>query len=197
MTDGVIKGTGNSRYLKSVSNFKTLYPTYDDFAAALVAGTLPIDLKGINSSGWSTQGTPLTKANLLTDSTAALYGYGSTATVNQIFSAIKTLFNTFPSANTIAQVTSGSITGALRNGITIACNGTPIGGVLIAKDLAWGICIFAGTYNFMANVSTNGSVSSDRTSTTVITISGSSVNIKDPGMTSQNTEYGYLVFGRK
>lgn len=88
MTDGVIKGTGNSRYLKSVSNFKTLYPTYDDLVAALVAGTLPIDLKGINSSGWSTQGTPLTKANLLTDATAALYGYGSTATVNNILNNI-------------------------------------------------------------------------------------------------------------
>lgn len=83
MTDGVIKSTGNSRYLKSVANFMTLFPTYEDFAAALVAGNLPIDLNGINPDGWNQQATPLNKANLLADTTGAMLGLGSTATPNQ------------------------------------------------------------------------------------------------------------------
>ena len=52
MKDGVIKATGNSRYLKSVANFLTLYPNYKAFVAALVEGTLPIDLNGLNDAGW-------------------------------------------------------------------------------------------------------------------------------------------------
>ena len=69
MKDFTAKGAGNSRYLKSVSNFLTLYPTYADFAAALVAGTLPVDMNGINPDGILQAGTPLTKANLLDDTT--------------------------------------------------------------------------------------------------------------------------------
>ena len=74
MQNGIIKGTGNSRYLKSISNFLTQYPTYQDFVAALVAGTLPIDLNGINETGWDQLGTALNKANLLSDDTVLLYG---------------------------------------------------------------------------------------------------------------------------
>lgn len=79
MQDGIIKGTGNSRYLKSISNFLTQYPTYQDFVAALVAGTLPIDLNGINETGWDQLGTALNKANLLSDETAEALGLPSTA----------------------------------------------------------------------------------------------------------------------
>ena len=79
MQDGIIMGTGNSRYLKSISGFLAMYPTYEAFAQALVAGTLPIDLSGKNPDGWAQQGTPLNKANLLTDATAAIAGLGSEA----------------------------------------------------------------------------------------------------------------------
>ena len=78
MQDGIIKGTGNSRYLKSISNFLTQYPTYQDFVAALVAGTLPIDLNGVNETGWDQLGTALNKANLLSDETAEALGIGWT-----------------------------------------------------------------------------------------------------------------------
>ena len=104
MTDLVIKGTGNSRYLKSITNFLTQYPTYEDFANALVAGTLPIDFNGINSAGIQTQGTPLNKANLLKDATASKYGQGSNATVDSVLSQIPN--GTFPN------MTVGSATGA-------------------------------------------------------------------------------------
>ena len=93
MTDGVIKSTGNSRYLKSVANFMALYPTYEDFAAALIAGTLPVDLNGINPDGWNTQGTPLNKANLLADTTGSALGLGNTGTVNTALSKLKTLYD--------------------------------------------------------------------------------------------------------
>lgn len=44
------------------------------------------------------EGTPLNKANLLTDATAALYGKTSTATPNTIFAAIKPLITAAQSA---------------------------------------------------------------------------------------------------
>lgn len=74
MNDGIQKNTGNSRFLRSVPNFLSQYPTYEDFAAALVAGTLPIDLNGLNSAGWTQLPTMLNKANLLSDTTAAALG---------------------------------------------------------------------------------------------------------------------------
>ena len=85
MKDSVILGTGNSRYLKSVENFKTLYPTYEDFAAALVAGTLPIDLNGINAAGFQQIGDALSKETLLKDDTAALLGGDSSMVPNDAF----------------------------------------------------------------------------------------------------------------
>ena len=88
MQDGIIKGTGNSRYLKSISNFLQQYPTYQDFVAALVAGTLPIDLNGINETGWDQLGTALNKANLLSDETAALLGLPNTAVPDDAFQLV-------------------------------------------------------------------------------------------------------------
>lgn len=88
MKDFTAKGAGNSRYLKSVSNFLTLYPTYADFAAAMVAGTLPIDMNGINPDGILQAGTPLTKANLLDDTTASKLGLTGDPTVNQALAGI-------------------------------------------------------------------------------------------------------------
>ena len=88
MQDAITKGEGNSRYLKSVSDFLTDYPTYEAFVDALVAGTLPIDLNGINPDGWAQPGTALDKANLLTDATAALVGLGPEATPNEMFAVL-------------------------------------------------------------------------------------------------------------
>ncbi len=88
MQDAIALGTGNSRYLKSVSGFLSLYPTYEAFAEAMVAGTLPIDLNGKNPDGWAQQGTALDKASLLTDATAALVDLGSEATVNDVLATL-------------------------------------------------------------------------------------------------------------
>jgi len=88
MQDAIMKGTGNSRYLKSVSGFLTLYPTYETFVDALVSGTLPVDFNGINPDGWAQEGTPLDKASLLTDSTAGLAGLSEEDTPNDMFAAL-------------------------------------------------------------------------------------------------------------
>ena len=88
MKDSIQAGTGNSRYLKSVSDFLTQYPNYSSFAAALVAGTLPIDLNGINAAGFSQVGTPLNKSTLLKDSTATALGLTSDDVPDDAFATI-------------------------------------------------------------------------------------------------------------
>ncbi len=88
MKDGIIAETGNSRYLRSIAGFLQAYPTYEAFAAALIAGTMPIDWNGKNPDGWAQQGTELNKANLLTDATAALMDLGPEATPNEMLAAL-------------------------------------------------------------------------------------------------------------
>lgn len=88
MQDGIIKGTGNSRYMKSVADFMTRYPNYEAFAQALMTGTLPFDLNGINPEGWTQQGTALNKANLLSDTTAGNIGLTGNPTPNQALNTL-------------------------------------------------------------------------------------------------------------
>lgn len=90
MKDFIPKGTGNSRFLKAPSTFHFTYRTYDAFAAGLEAGTIPIDLNGINPSGVNQVGTPLNKSTLLTDATATALGLtGNDPTVNDAFNVLK------------------------------------------------------------------------------------------------------------
>lgn len=85
MKDSVIKGNGNSRYLKSSLEGIT---TWEQFRAALAAGTLPVDLNGINPEGFQQLGDPFNKASLLKDSTAALLGLPKTAVPDDAFVAL-------------------------------------------------------------------------------------------------------------
>lgn len=80
MKDSVLKETGNSRYLKT-SIPDTV--TWSEALTMMRNGTFPIDLLGINPDGFDQVGTPLNKANLLTDETAAKAGLDDTATPNQ------------------------------------------------------------------------------------------------------------------
>lgn len=118
MQDGIISGNGNSRYLKTVSAALGLYPTYEDFMAALIAGTFPIDLNGINAGGWKQQGTPLNKANLFSDSTASALGLNASNTPNDALAKIKVLIdaaNTNANSRAKAQVLSYVGTGTYGN----------------------------------------------------------------------------------
>lgn len=86
MQDGIIKGLGNSRWLKSSIGNTT---TWQQFLSSLIAGTLPIDLNGINETGWDQLGTALNKANLLSDETAEKYpGLPENPVPNDVFSLL-------------------------------------------------------------------------------------------------------------
>jgi hypothetical protein len=85
MKDGIIKGEGNSRLLKAPASIPA---TYAEFRAALLAGTLPVDLL-YNAAGWDVEGTALNKANLLTDTVAEALGLTSDdPTVNEALNAL-------------------------------------------------------------------------------------------------------------
>ena len=85
MIDSVLKGTGNSRFLKSAVPAGT---SWADALAMLQAGTFPIDFNGINTEGFQQVGTPLNKANLLKDATAAQIGLPPSTTPDEMFRAL-------------------------------------------------------------------------------------------------------------
>lgn len=85
MIDSVLKGTGNSRFLKSAVPAET---SWADALAMLQAGTFPIDFNGINTEGFQQVGTPLNKANLLKDATAAQIGLPPSTTPDGMFQAL-------------------------------------------------------------------------------------------------------------
>lgn len=88
MIDSVLKGTGNSRFLKSAVPAGT---SWADALAMLQAGTFPIDFNGINTEGFQQVGTPLNKANLLKDGTAGIISLPTSATPDEMFSALARL----------------------------------------------------------------------------------------------------------
>lgn len=90
-----MKGIGNSRYLKTVGEALSLYPTYEDFLQAMIAGTFPVDFNGINKDGWTQRGTPLNKANLLSDTVISTLGLstGANSTPNDAFNVLANIGN--------------------------------------------------------------------------------------------------------
>lgn len=107
MQNGIIKGNGASRYLKTIPNASALYPTYEDFILALTQGTFTIDFNGINESGWSQIGTELNKANLLSDETCALLGLDVSGSVPD--DALQSLYSIAAAPHT--KIATGSYTG--------------------------------------------------------------------------------------
>lgn len=95
MQDAIMKGSGNSRYLKTVGEALSLYPTYEDFLQAMIAGTFPVDFNGINKDGWTQQGTHLNKANLLSDTVISTLGLstGANSTPNDAFNVLANIGN--------------------------------------------------------------------------------------------------------
>lgn len=114
MQDLVTLGTGNSRLMKSNIPSST---TLAQLISMLNNGTFPYDTGPLNSVGISQQGTALNKENLLTDSTAALYGLGTDAVPDDVLVKAKSLISTAQStAEGRAQIVSGSYVGTGRNG---------------------------------------------------------------------------------
>ena len=73
----------------------SLYPTYEDFMQAMVAGIFPVDFNGINKDGWTQLGTPLNKANLLSDTVISTLGLstGANSTPNDAFNVLANVGN--------------------------------------------------------------------------------------------------------
>lgn len=85
MKDAILKGAGDSRYLKSKIPTGT---TWEQALAMLNAGTFPVDLNGINLEGFQQLGTPLNKANLLKDAVSSKLGLVGDKTPNDMFGVL-------------------------------------------------------------------------------------------------------------
>lgn len=94
MQDLEIKGTGNSRFLKSSVPATT---TWEDFLTMLRAGNLPIDLTGLNSAGIITQNpSAYNKANVLPDDVCDALGIdANTSEVKDAFLSLNTKLSDF------------------------------------------------------------------------------------------------------
>jgi hypothetical protein len=128
MKDIVIKGTGNSRLLKTSLGAET---TWTDALSALRDGTFPIDLSGYNAEGIDVDGTPLNTANLLADVVAELLGGDTSMTPSQAFErlfqlcALKSvaITATLPSAGWTKPSGSAKYTQTISvGGVTAACH---------------------------------------------------------------------------
>ena len=150
MIDSVLKGTGNSRFLKSAVPAGT---SWADALAMLQAGTFPIDFNGINAEGFQQVGTPLNKANLLKDATAAQIGLPPSTTPDGMFQALgntgelhvwrKTVVTSqeIPAGYKLGSVQTGAFTLVSSNYITYEY-GTPT----ISDDGTVGLSV-VGTMN--------------------------------------------------
>lgn len=118
MKDGIIKGTGNSRNLKAAIPADI---THEQLVQMLIAGTLPIDLNGINLEGWQQIGDALCKGNLLDDVACDLLGISRKSVPKDAF------------------IRLGMPTGYHAFGITVTVDGKPLPNVLIQ-----GVKTFAG-----------------------------------------------------
>ena len=122
MIDSVLKGTGNSRFLKSAVPAGT---SWADALAMLQAGTFPIDFNGINTEGFQQVGTPLNKANLLKDATAAQIGLPPSTTPDGMFQALGNtgeLHVWRKTVTTAQEIPAGYTLGTMETNIPIACN---------------------------------------------------------------------------
>lgn len=122
MKDSVIKGNGNSRYLKSSLEGIT---TWEQFRAALAAGTLPVDLNGINPEGFQQLGDPFNKVTLLKDTTAALLGLPNTAVPDDALIAILIGVNKYAFRLTFTFLDGSPVAGKTVDGLT-SLDGTPV-----------------------------------------------------------------------
>ena len=203
MTDTVLRGTGNSRSLRSVSNFLTLYPSYNAFAQALVQGTLPIDLGALNSAGLTRRGTDLNKANILTDATATGMGLTSSATPNQAFAKLRALIKAAQDDADDALSAIGK-SALLETGTYVGTGGSDYTTKTFTFGMTWEWFLLIPRYDFSTNGFTSwwlavrgvntaihtasNSISAQITSTAKsLTLSGAYLN--------NTVSYGYIAIG--
>ena len=130
MLDTIIKGTGNSRFLRSSIPENI---TFSEFVSLLRAGTFPIDLAGINDEGIEVKGTALSKGTLLSDRTeTALWGTAADRTVDEALSYSFSALMGYAGAK--ATVVTGTYVGDGAESQTISLGFTPRVLIIAGKD---------------------------------------------------------------
>ena len=134
MIDSVLKGTGNSRFLKSAVPAGT---SWADALAMLQAGTFPIDFNGINTEGFQQVGTPLNKANLLKDATAAQIGLPPSTTPDGMFQALGKTGDLHVWRKTVVtsqEIPAGYTLGSVQTNVEVFSGGSSDQSVLYYDD---------------------------------------------------------------
>lgn len=130
MTDTIVKGTGNSRFLRSSIPENITFP---EFVSLLRAGTFPIDLAGINDEGIEVKGTALSKGTLLSDATeTAIWGDAADRTVDEALSYSFSALMGY--AGEKATVVAGTYTGDGNVSQTIPLGFTPKAVIVSAQS---------------------------------------------------------------
>lgn len=158
MQDAIIKGIGNSRYLKTVGEALSLYPTYEDFLQAMIEGTFPVDFNGINKDGWTQQGTPLNKANLLSDTVISTLGLstGVNSTPNDAFNVLANIGNVYVWRKTVVteeEIPAGYTLGPVEANKVLAQSSSNWGNSYAAFTVASSITVDDGGNVTMNDIS--------------------------------------------
>ena len=159
MIDSVLKGTGNSRFLKSAVPAGT---SWADALAMLQAGTFPIDFNGINNAGFQQVGTPLNKANLLKDATAAQIGLPPSTTPDGMFQALGNTGELHVWRKTV--VTAESVPAGYKLGKIISSGNATDSGVSITGGYTNAGKVHINRFSAV-NVSDDGTVTGDTSAT--------------------------------
>jgi hypothetical protein len=144
-----MKGSGNSRYLKTVGEALSLYPTYEDFMQAMVAGIFPVDFNGINKDGWTQLGTLLNKANLLSDTVISTLGLstGVNSTPNDAFNVLANIGNVHVWRKTVVteeEIPAGYTLGPVESNKVLAQSSSNWGNSYAAFTVASSITVDDG-----------------------------------------------------
>ena len=191
MTDMIVKGTGNSRFLRSAIPADI---TFSQFVALLREGALPIDLAGLNDDGVEVKGTPLGKGTLLSDATeTAIWGDAADRTVDEAlrysFSALMDV------AGEKATVVTGTYSGDGTETRTFSLGFTPRVLLLYGTTVKWGISGTSalGHLSMCAIPGTNTNIDGDNAALE-ITNDGFTVTQKAIGVSHSNANYSNRVF---
>lgn len=201
MKDSVIKGTGNSRTLKSVPNFMSIYPTYEAFAEAMVAGTLPVDLSALQAVGTQTFGTDYSKATCLPQPTeSAIWGDIGDRTIGEALLKLRNLITTAQSKADTADnrfrctygtyIGSGPSSGLTTKTISLGFKGRLL--IVGTSRSSTGVIASPSAFTCFGNPSYSEEMS--------ISFSGNNVTISgqrggNSGFNISNTTYAYFALG--
>lgn len=131
MKDTTIKGSGNSRSMKTVPNAPIIYPDFATFIQEFASNGIPFDMGPLNLTGVLEKGTDLNKSTLLTDATAAIVGFDSSAVPNDVLAALS---NYALSGAKLAQIKVLDEDGNPFPGVTLSGVQTPDGQTAVTND---------------------------------------------------------------